>query len=75
MRTYGLNDGAPAGEYALTFQWIGGAGAGEILSGEDDESADRFGGKYADPAKSKHSVTVGEDDTEVVIPPIELSSQ
>jgi len=72
IRTYGGSDGAPAGEYTLTFERFE-PGIHIRLGGK--ASPDLFGAKYADPKTSKHSVTVPEDATEVEIPRIELSSK
>ncbi|MEX2286570.1 MAG: hypothetical protein WD648_05730 [Planctomycetaceae bacterium] len=71
--TYGTNDGAPAGEYVLTFVWFDRTKI-DVLNREES-AADQFSGKYADPKNSKHSVTVPEDATEVEIPRIELTTQ
>ena len=76
IMTYSTNDGAPAGEYVLTFTWtdrskgvqIGGAKGG-------GEPPDQFDGKYADPAKSKHTLSVGADATEVDAGRIELTNK
>jgi hypothetical protein len=45
-------DGAPDGEYTVTFQW----GQINMLGGRYE--GDKFAGKYADPAKSEVKVTV-----------------
>jgi hypothetical protein len=57
----GQQDGAMAGEYAVTVMWTG-ENAGD--------SPDRFQGRHADPKKPvlKVTVTAGEN----VLPPIEL---
>jgi hypothetical protein len=47
------SDGAPDGEYQLTFQW------GQIsLMGGGRYEGDKFKGRYADPKKSQWKVTV-----------------
>ena len=50
--TYSGGDGAPDGEYAVTFQW----GMRNLLGG--DYAGDLFGGKYNDPTKSEKKITI-----------------
>lgn len=53
-------DGAPNGEYKITFQW------GQInLLGGGRYEGDKFNGKYADPEKSPWSVTVAGQPVDV----------
>lgn len=50
---YGADaDGAPAGDYKLTFHW----GMINLMNGRYE--GDKFNGKYADPEKSERTVTV-----------------
>lgn len=57
IRTYGGNDGAPAGEYKLTFYWYE-PKQGLTIGGGDP--VDKFHGKYEDRANSEHTVVVEE---------------
>lgn len=50
LGTYEAADGLPEGEYKLTFEWL----EGTMLGPESD----KLKGAYADPQKSKFSVTV-----------------
>ena len=52
LGTYASGDGAPDGEYAVIFQW----GMRNLMGG--NYAGDKFGGKYSDPEKSEHKVTV-----------------
>ncbi len=52
--TYAANDGLPEGQYKLVFQW------NELGI---DKTADRLGGNYTDPAKSKIELFVGNGET------------
>jgi hypothetical protein len=72
--TYSSNDGAPAGEYALTFEWIDPTKPIRLLGG-GGPPPDQFNGKYIDIKKSTHSVTVPEGATEVEVPRIELTTK
>jgi hypothetical protein len=65
--TYESNDGVPNGEYDLTFAW----GQIGLISGRYE--GDRFKGKYKDPAKSEHKVTV--DGEPIDLGTIELSTK
>lgn len=55
LSTYGDEDGAPAGEYAVTVTWS--------LDGRDDE--DQLKGRYADRGRSGLKYTVKEGPNEV----------
>ncbi|HEV3344879.1 MAG TPA: hypothetical protein VG125_31165, partial [Pirellulales bacterium] len=51
MSTYELNDGAPAGRYAVTITW---PGANPRSNGEGDEEIqgpDQLGGRYSNPQR------------------------
>ena len=56
VTTYFAGDGAPVGEYILTFKHI----ADPSL-----KSSDGLRGRYSNVRKSKFTVTVGEEDTSV----------
>jgi hypothetical protein len=68
LSTYESGDGVPAGNYKLTFVW------GEINLMNGQYSGDQFNGKYADPAKSEHNLTVTDSDEPHDLGVIELSS-
>jgi hypothetical protein len=53
--TYDGGDGAPAGEYKLTFEW----GAINLFTGRY-EGPDKLNGRYSDAAKSEFPLTVKE---------------
>lgn len=52
VSTYDEGDGVPAGEYQVTFEW------GELNKFTMQYSGDKLKGKYADPKKSAHRITV-----------------
>ncbi len=58
LQSYRPNDGAPAGDYVVTFSWP------QSISTEDPDDAprqiDRLRGRYDDPRKSQFRVTVRE---------------
>lgn len=56
VTTYYAGDGAPPGEYAVTFTYI---------KDSSLKSSDAFGGKYASPQSSSWELTVDEDDESV----------
>jgi len=61
ISTYQVNDGAPAGEYAVTIVW---RGPNPRANGEGDEDVpgpDRLAGRYANPQTSPWRVTVAHD--------------
>jgi len=61
FRTYEEGDGAPVGEYAVTFQWKPARPGGINLGGRGGEARsqpDKLGGKYIDPDDSEYSLTV-----------------
>jgi hypothetical protein len=51
LSTYEPGDGVAPGEYTLTFKW-------QELQGLIHGGPDKLKGRYGDPAKSKHQVTV-----------------
>ncbi|MBP3955890.1 hypothetical protein J8F10_11395 [Gemmata sp. G18] len=51
LSSYDPQDGAPAGTYAVTLFWF-------KNNPDDDGSADRFKGKYANPEKPARTVTI-----------------
>src|SRR5262249_14205253 len=53
LTTYEKGDGAPAGEYLITLEWVPGK-----KSPFDAEGSDLLRGAYADPKKSKIRFTV-----------------
>jgi hypothetical protein len=68
LSTYESGDGVPPGQYQLTFVW------GQINLMNSQYSGDKFNGKYADPAKSEHNLTVTDSDEPHDLGVIELSS-
>lgn len=52
ISTFEQGDGAPAGEYTVTFEW------GEYNVISRAMGPDKLKGKYSDPKKSGHNVTV-----------------
>ena len=56
------------GQYQMTFVW------GQINLMNSQYSGDKFKGKYADPAKSEHNLTVTDSDEPHDLGVIELSS-
>lgn len=60
ITSYGKGDGAPAGEYKVTFTWPDGT----------EEPADLLKGRLSDPRRPSGVVTIAEGDN--VLPPIEL---
>ena len=71
ISTYVENDGAPAGEYVLTFTYRD-PNAPLMITFDTPEEPDDFKGKYADPKTSKHPLSVAEDATDVDVGRIEL---
>lgn len=63
--TYELNDGAPVGEYTLTFQWL------KLNPVSMQFGDDELRGKYSKADNSEHSVTVA-SGTPVDLGTIEL---
>ena len=60
LRSYNTADGAPPGEYAVTFSW-----PQHINTGEEADpmpEVDQLRGAYSDPQKSKFKVTVREGE-------------
>ena len=68
LSTYESGDGVPPGQYQMTFVW------GQINLMNSQYSGDKFNGKYADPAKSEHNLTVTDSDEPHDLGVIELSS-
>ncbi|MGL4554395.1 MAG: hypothetical protein ACRC33_24800, partial [Gemmataceae bacterium] len=69
VSTFGSNDGAPAGEYAVTFTWRGRSG---LLKNQFD-GPDRLNGKYATKEKSGVKVTIEPKSQE--LPPFDLKTK
>lgn len=67
--TYTRVDGAPPGEYVLTFIRFD---TTKLHIGGDPP--DMFGGKYSDPETSEHTLSVPENADNVEVPTIELTS-
>lgn len=65
-------DGAPAGEYKVTIDWMDLSSQGVSADGGDDlrTPADKLGGRYADPNRSTFRVTIKEGEN--ILPPFEL---
>ncbi|AMV26029.1 hypothetical protein VT84_16640 [Gemmata sp. SH-PL17] len=69
LSTYGTGDGAPAGDYIVTFTWRERSG----LLKNQYEGKDRLNGKYATVEKSPVRLTVEKKPTE--LPPFELTTK
>ncbi|MFO1001175.1 MAG: hypothetical protein U0936_12590 [Planctomycetaceae bacterium] len=67
MSTYETGDGVPAGQYQLTFVW------GQLNLMNSQYSGDKLNGKYADPAKSEHKLTITDSDEPHDLGVIELT--
>lgn len=67
--TYEAGDGVPAGEYKLTFQ----LGHRNLMRARFE--GDDFKGRYSDPDKSEHTLSVGEDAEPIDLGTIELSTK
>jgi hypothetical protein len=67
LSTYVANDGAPAGDYVVTFEWPLQGGPTK----EDFQGPDRLGGRYKDPNTSKNHFRVEKKENEV--PPFHLN--
>jgi hypothetical protein len=68
LGSYKLEDGAPVGDYTVTFTW-----PKSIKSSDDDGSVkiiDQLQDRYADPNKSTFRVTIKEGENE--LPPFQL---
>lgn len=63
LSTYERGDGAPAGQYAVTVRWPPDVSQPSL--------ADRLGGAFVRPERSRWGVTVGEGENE--LPPIEIT--
>ena len=62
LATYVAGDGAPPGDYVLTFKHIDRSKI-YVMTGENGPP-DLFRGAYANPARSSHSVTIPADSDE-----------
>jgi hypothetical protein len=63
LRSYQPDDGAPAGEYAVTFQW-----PQQVNTGDPDDAQpeiDRLRGRLSNPRTSRFHVTVHEGENEL----------
>jgi hypothetical protein len=63
LRSYGPDDGAPPGEYAVTFQW-----PDHINMGNEPDpvpEVDQLEGRYSDPKQSKFKVVVHEGENQL----------
>jgi hypothetical protein len=69
MCSYVNGDGAPEGDYVVTFEWPERSG----LMKQNFEGPDRLKGRYYDPKKSNFRVTVEKKEQE--LPPFELTSK
>ena len=68
LRSYKPGDGAPAGDYMVTFVW-----PDHINTGDENDptpEVDHFKGFYADPQKSQFRVTIQEGENK--LPPFAL---
>ena len=61
LSTYGEDDGAVAGDYLVTINWI----EEEKIDDEVVTSPDRLGGRYAKPESSGLKATIEEGENEV----------
>jgi hypothetical protein len=59
LSTYEEGDGAPAGEYTVTFSW------GELNLMSMQYQGDKLKGKYSDPQKAEHKVTVSDQPVDM----------
>ena len=69
VRSYGANDGAPAGKFKVTVAWP--EPRPEGADEEFYEAPDRLGGKYAHPRETPFEVTIEEGGTQLA--PIEIT--
>jgi len=67
ITTYLEGDGAPQGEYAVTFEWLKFRQTGSSWVGPD-----KLNGRYSDPLKSEFHITVG--SSPATIGPFELKT-
>ncbi|PQO46810.1 hypothetical protein [Blastopirellula marina] len=65
VSTYGVEDGAPAGEFAVTVFW-------PQFPGRDDPGEDRLRGKYALPTSPVTKVTIGKGENQ--LEPLDLKA-
>lgn len=65
VSTFGVEDGAPTGEYAVTVFW-------PQFPSRDDPGDDRMRGKFALPEKSATTITIKEGENQ--LPPIDLKA-
>jgi hypothetical protein len=68
LTTYGKDDGAPAGEYTITIEWVPPRPPPPF---RPKQTGDRLAGRYSDPATSNLKYTV-EKNKENEVPSIEL---
>ena len=61
LSTYGVNDGAPAGDYRVTVEWWLASGR----RGDDSPPANRLPARYASPQSSGLTAHVGAGPTEL----------
>ncbi len=64
LTTYVENDGAPAGEYAVTVEWR------PVPKSPGDDPPDRLKGRFRDPKTSPFKATVKKEPNE--LPPVKL---
>lgn len=69
LSSYVSNDGAPEGEYIVTFEWRERSG----LMKNNFEGPDRLKGAYVDPKKSKYKVQIKPEPNE--LPTFELTTK
>jgi hypothetical protein len=70
LSTYGRDDGAPAGEYAVTVEWWLSGATARTREGDGPPPANRLPGRYANPSTSGLRVRIGEGANE--LQPIQL---
>lgn len=67
LSTYGANDGAPAGEYAVTVVWWAPASAKNVQEGDDIAALNRLPVRYSDPKSSELRARITEGNNELTL--------
>jgi hypothetical protein len=65
LTTYDANDGAPAGEYAVTVEWWLSAASRKTREGDGTPPVNRLPSRYARPQTSGLRVKIGEGDNQL----------
>ncbi len=74
IKTYRTDDGAPAGDYVITFTWPDG-GKNQLRMGGDYVEEDWFDGKLADRKTSTYKFTVKDDGSTTDMGTYELKGE